>query len=207
MGHGAGLHDCGNSTGVRIMIECIRKLAAISLLAVTAACSTSQSPSASGTSAEDAVLDQDAQAALANLYVATPQAKDVAAKAKGILVFPSVVRAGFIAGASHGTGELIEGGKVTGYYATTSVTYGLQAGVQTYGYVMMFMSDKALDNLKTSAGFEVGMAPTVVIGDAGAARNLTTATLQSDIYAFIFDQKGLMAGIGLRGSKITRLNR
>lgn len=203
MGNGAGLHDCGNSTGVRIMIECIRKLAAISLLAVTAACSTSQS----GTGAGDAVLDQDAQAALANLYVATPQAKDVAAKAKGILVFPSVVRAGFIAGASHGTGELIEGGKVTGYYATTSVTYGLQAGVQTYGYVMMFMSDKALDNLKTSSGFEVGMAPTVVIGDAGAARNLTTATLQSDIYAFIFDQKGLMAGIGLRGSKITRLNR
>ncbi|WP_193102456.1 YSC84-related protein [Burkholderia sp. Z1] len=185
------------------MIECIRKLAAISLLAVTAACSTSQS----GTESGDAVLDQDAQAALANLYVATPQAKDVAAKAKGILVFPSVVRAGFIAGASHGTGELIEGGKVTGYYATTSVTYGLQAGVQTYGYVMMFMSDKALDNLKTSPGFEVGMAPTVVIGDSGAARNLTTATLQSDIYAFIFDQKGLMAGIGLRGSKITRLNR
>lgn len=185
------------------MIECIRKLAAISLFAVTAACSTSQS----GTESGDAVLDQDAQAALANLYVATPQAKDVAARAKGILVFPSVVRAGFIAGASHGTGELIEGGKVTGYYATTSVTYGLQAGVQTYGYVMMFMSDKALDNLKTSPGFEVGMAPTVVIGDAGAARNLTTATLQSDIYAFIFDQKGLMAGIGLRGSKITRLNR
>ncbi|WP_431824310.1 YSC84-related protein [Burkholderia sp. F1] len=189
------------------MIECIRKLAVISLLAVTAACSTGQSPSASATGGADPVLDQDAQAALANLYAATPQAKDVAAKAKGILVFPSVVRAGFIAGASHGTGELIEGGKVTGYYATTSVTYGLQAGVQTYGYVMMFMSDKALDNLKTSPGFEVGMAPTVVIGDAGAARNLTTATLQSDIYAFIFDQKGLMAGIGLRGSKITRLNR
>ncbi|WP_254609791.1 YSC84-related protein [Burkholderia lata] len=197
--------DGWKSTGVRIMFDCVRKLAIVSLFAVTAACSTGQSPS--GSSSEDAVLDQDVQAALANLYAGTPQAKDVAQKAKGILVFPTVVRAGFIAGASHGTGELIEGGKVTGYYATTSVTYGLQAGVQTYGYVMMFMSDKALDNLKTSAGFEVGMAPTVVIGDAGAAKNLTTATLQSDIYAFIFDQKGLMAGIGLRGSKITRLNR
>lgn len=189
------------------MMECTRRLVAISLLAATVACSTGQSPSASDSTKSDLVLDQDAQAALANLYAATPQAKDVAAKAKGILVFPSVVRAGFIAGASHGTGELIENGKVTGYYATTSVTYGLQAGAQTYGYVMMFMSDKALQNLRTSSGFEVGMAPTVVIGDAGAAKNLTSATLQSDIYAFIFDQKGLMAGIGLRGSKITRLDR
>lgn len=188
------------------MIEIVRKLAVISLLAVAAACSTSQPP-ASGEGKSDAVLDEDTQAALANLYSGTPQAKDMAAKAKGVLVFPSVVRAGFIAGASHGTGELIEDGKVTGYYASTSVTYGLQAGVQTYGYVMMFMTDKALANLKTGSGFEVGMAPTVVIGDAGAAKNLTTTTLQSDIYAFIFDQKGLMAGIGLRGTKITRLSR
>ncbi|KVP44326.1 YSC84-related protein [Burkholderia ubonensis] len=189
------------------MFDCVRKLAMVSLFVVMAACSTGQSPSASGSSSQDVVLDQDTQAALANLYAGTPQAKDLAQKAKGILVFPSVVRAGFIAGASHGTGELIENGKVTGYYATTSVTYGLQAGVQTYGYVMMFMSDKALDNLKTSSGFEVGMAPTVVVGDTGAAKNLTTTTLKSDIYAFIFNQKGLMAGIGLRGSKITRLDR
>jgi lipid-binding SYLF domain-containing protein len=191
------------------MIHFVRKIAMISLVAVGAACSTGQSPPASDSSAQssDPVLDQDCQAALASLYSATPKAKDLSDKAKGILVFPSVVRAGFIAGASHGTGELIENGKVTGYYATTSVTYGLQAGIQKYGYVMMFMSDSALSELKTSLGFEVGMAPTIVIGDQGAAKNVTTATLQSDIYAFIFDQKGLMGGIGLRGSKITRLNK
>lgn len=195
------------------MIQFVRKIAMISLLAAGAACSTGQSPSASNTSTQsasaspDPVLDQDCQAALASLYDSTPKAKDLSDKAKGILVFPSVVRAGFIAGASHGTGELIEDGKVTGYYATTSVTYGLQAGIQKYGYVMMFMSDSALRELKTGSGFEVGMAPTIVIADQGAAKNMTTATLQSDIYAFIFDQKGLMAGIGLRGSKITRLNR
>jgi lipid-binding SYLF domain-containing protein len=191
------------------MIHFVRKMAMISLVAVGAACSTGQSPPASDSSAQssDPVLDQDCQAALASLYSATSKAKDLSDKAKGILVFPSVVRAGFIAGASHGTGELIENGKVTGYYATTSVTYGLQAGIQKYGYVMMFMSDSALSELKTSLGFEVGMAPTIVIGDQGAARNVTTATLQSDIYAFIFDQKGLMGGIGLRGSKITRLNK
>ncbi|RKP43603.1 YSC84-related protein [Trinickia fusca] len=190
------------------MIQFVRKIAMISLLAAGVACSTGQSPSASDTSTSpDPVLDQDCQAALASLFDGTPKAKELSDKAKGILVFPSVVRAGFIAGASHGTGELIENGKVTGYYATTSVTYGLQAGIQKYGYVMMFMSDSALDELKTKPGFEVGMAPTIVIGDAGAAKNMTTATLQSDIYAFIFDQKGLMAGIGLRGSKITRLNK
>jgi lipid-binding SYLF domain-containing protein len=191
------------------MIHFVRKMAMISLVAVGAACSTGQPPPASDSSAQssDPVLDQDCQAALASLYSATSKAKDLSDKAKGILVFPSVVRAGFIAGASHGTGELIENGKVTGYYATTSVTYGLQAGIQKYGYVMMFMSDSALSELKTSLGFEVGMAPTIVIGDQGAAKNVTTATLQSDIYAFIFDQKGLMGGIGLRGSKITRLNK
>jgi lipid-binding SYLF domain-containing protein len=194
------------------MVHFARKIAMISLVAAAAACSTGQTPPASsGTAAAqsspDPVLDQDCAAALDSLYTATPKAKELSAQAKGILVFPSVVRAGFIAGASHGTGELIENGKITGYYATTSVTYGLQAGVQKYGYVMMFMSDNALSELKTSSGFEVGMAPTIVIGDQGAAKNVTTATLQSDIYAFIFDQKGLMGGIGLRGSKITRLNK
>ncbi|WP_206997088.1 lipid-binding SYLF domain-containing protein [Trinickia mobilis] len=191
------------------MIHFARKIAMVSLVAVGAACSTGQSPPASDTAGQspDPVLDQDCQAALASLYQATPKAKELSGQAKGILVFPGVVRAGFIAGASHGTGELIENGKITGYYATTSVTYGLQAGVQKYAYVMMFMSDSALSSLKTSSGFEVGMAPTIVIGDQGAAKNVTTATLQSDIYAFIFDQKGLMGGIGLRGSKITRLNK
>jgi lipid-binding SYLF domain-containing protein len=186
------------------MIEIVRRLAVIGLFAAMAACSSNQTSSVSGAPAADPELDQDVQQSLANLYADTPQARDLAEKAKGILVFPDVVRVGFIFGGSHGKGELIENGRVTGHYRTTAVTWGLQAGAQKYGYVMMFMTASALEDLKQSANFDVGVGPTIVVVDKGAARDLTTTTIKSDIYAFVFGQKGLMAGVGLRGSKITR---
>jgi lipid-binding SYLF domain-containing protein len=187
----------------------IHRLATILLLVVAAGCSTGDMSSATSPnySGKDATLDADVNAALSSLYARTPEAQQLAQHAKGILVFPSVARAGFIGGVEHGTGELIENGKVTGYYATSALSYGLQAGVQTFGYAMFFISDSALQNLKTSPGFEVGMGPSIVFVDKGAAKSLTTTTMQSDIYAFIFDQRGLMAGMGLKGAKITRLNR
>jgi lipid-binding SYLF domain-containing protein len=194
------------------MIKYVRVMAMVSTLVLTGACSTGQSPSTVQSPSDAAVnpdpgLDQEANAALQSLYADTPKAHELAQKAKGILVFPDVVKAGFLAGVHHGEGELIENGKVTGYYATTAVSYGLQAGVQVFGYAMFFMSDSALQNLKTSAGFEVGIGPSIVVVDAGMAKSMTTATLQSDIYAVIFNQRGLMAGMGLQGSKITKLSR
>lgn len=141
------------------------------------------------------------------LVSANPKMDDLAQHAKAILVFPNVVRAGFLAGVSHGAGELIENGKVTGYYATTSLSYGFQAGVQQYAYVMLFMTDAALNNLKTSSDFEIGVGPTVVVVDQGMAKNLNTETAKSDVYAIVFDQRGLMAGSALRGTKISRISR
>jgi lipid-binding SYLF domain-containing protein len=162
-----------------------------------AACTTQQTdlqstsgPTESVTQA-DPTLDADCKAALAWLYSNTPKAKELGDRAKGILVFPEVIRAGFIGGVAHGAGILYENGKATGSYATTSGTFGLQAGVQTYAYVMFFETDHALSNLKTNHGFSFGVAPTIVVADQGAARNLNTTTLESEIYAFIFDQKGL----------------
>lgn len=194
------------------MIHHVRNLATLTLLAMLAACGTTQQSALmdSGGSTQtvaqaDPTLDADARAALASLYAGTPHAQELGEKAKGILVFPQVIRAGFIGGASHGAGILYENGKATGSYATTSGTFGLQAGVQTYAYAMFFMTDHELNDLKTSSGFSVGVAPTIVIADQGAARNLNTTTLNSEIYAFIFDQKGLMAGLGLAGSKITKI--
>ncbi|MNG13015.1 hypothetical protein D3C84_966660 [compost metagenome] len=102
---------------------------------------------------------------------------------------------------------LIRGGKTAGYYSTAGASYGLQAGVQKYGYAMMFMTDAALQALNKVEGFEVGVGPTVVVMDEGMAANATTATLKEDIYAFIFDQKGLMAGIGIQGTKITKITK
>jgi lipid-binding SYLF domain-containing protein len=85
-------------------------------------------------------------------------------------------------------------------------SYGLQAGVQSFNYAMLFMKDSAMDYLYTDAGLEIGVGPSIVIVDEGVARSLTTTTAKDDVYAFIYGQKGLMGGVGIQGSKITRFD-
>ena len=131
-------------------------------------------------------------------------AKNLAPTAEGILVFPNIVKAGFLVGAQYGSGSLLVNGKTTGYYNIVAASYGMQAGVQSFGYALFFMTPVALEYLDKSAGFEIGMGPSVVVVDEGIARTLTTTTARSDVYAFIFGQKGLTAGAGLQGSKITK---
>ncbi len=87
------------------------------------------------------------------------------------------------------------------------VSYGLQAGVQVFGYALFFMNDGALEYLDSSGGFELGVGPSIVVVDAGMGKSITSTTITQDVYAFIFSQKGLMAGIGLQGSKITRISK
>ncbi|WP_455231973.1 lipid-binding SYLF domain-containing protein [Geopseudomonas aromaticivorans] len=162
----------------------------------------------SAVAAEDAAqLSKDAHAALQSLYADVPAAKSLGDKAKAILVFPSITKAGLVIGGQYGEGVLMRGGKAVGYYSTAGASYGLQAGVQKYGYAMMFMTDAAFQALDKAEGFEVGIGPTVVVVDEGMARNATTATLKEDIYAFVFGQKGLMAGIGIQGTKITKITK
>jgi lipid-binding SYLF domain-containing protein len=156
---------------------------------------------------DPAMVDREAEAALKVLYERTPAARELAGRAKGILVFPNIVKAGFIFGAQYGDGELLKDGQVGGRYNITAVSYGLQAGIQAFGYAMFFMTDPALSYLDRSAGFEIGVGPSVVVLDEGMAKTVTTSTVQSDVYAFVFGQKGLMAGVGLQGSKITKINR
>ena len=98
------------------------------------------------------------------------------------------------------------GGKTVGYYNTVAGSYGLQAGAQKFNYAMFFMDSASLEYLNKSNGWEIGVGPSVVVVDAGMAKTLTTSTAQKGIYAFIFSQKGLMAGLGLQGSKISRIN-
>ncbi len=152
-----------------------------------------------------AKLASDSQAALQQLYAKVPAAKSLGAKAKAILVFPKVTKAGLGIGGQYGEGALLQGGKAVGYYSTAGVSTGLQAGAQTFGYAMFFMNDGALKSLDKSEGFEVGVGPSVVVMDEGKAKSTTTTTAKDDIYAFIFSQKGLMAGLGLQGNKITKI--
>ncbi len=150
-------------------------------------------------------INRDVTASLTTLYQTTPGAKTLASRAKGILVFPNIVKAGLIVGGQYGDGALREKGKTVAYYRSFAGSFGLQAGVQSFGYVLFFMDDASLRYLEESEGWEIGTGPSVVILDKGFAKNLSSTTLRKGIYAFIFDQKGLMAGLGLQGSKITRI--
>ena len=152
-------------------------------------------------------IDRNAQSTLEKLYLKSPSAKALGEKAKGILVFPSIVKGGFIIGGQYGEGVLLKNGSTAGYYNTVQLSYGLQAGAQKYGYVLFFMSDSAMSWLDKSDGWELGVGPSIVVVDIGAASAATTTTLQSQIYAFFINQKGLMAGIGLQGTKITKTNK
>jgi lipid-binding SYLF domain-containing protein len=161
----------------------------------------------SAVAASRAEINRDVDAALAILYAKDPAARTLTSQARAVLVFPNIVKAGFLFGAQYGEGALREKGKTAGYYSTVSASYGLQAGVQTFGYALFFMTDSALQYLAKSDGFELGVGPSIVVLDEGAARALTTTTAQKDVYAIFFNQKGLMAGLGLQGSKISRIDK
>ena len=184
---------------------CIRcpKLLGLYVAAVLLAVWSSPSTALADSAAE---IDRDVSAALNDLYAGEPEAKALGDKSKAILVFPDVLKAGLIVGGQYGEGALRVGGKSVGYYSTVAAAYGLQAGAQKFGYAMFVMSDSALQHVKESDGWEIGTGPSIVVVDKGAAGALTTTTLQDDIYVFFFDQKGLMAGLGLQGTKISQIH-
>ena len=151
-------------------------------------------------------IDRDSKATLDKLYQNTPGAKALADKAVAVLVFPSIVKGGFIIAGQYGDGALRKNNKTVAYYRSLAASYGFQAGVQAFGYVLFFMDDASVKYLDNSAGFELGVGPSLVVLDAGFGKNMSTTTLQKGVYAFIFDQKGLMGGMGIQGTKITRIN-
>src|SRR6266516_2518014 len=155
-------------------------------------------------SADD--LTNDSSHALQQLVAQNPAAAKCKSRAVAVLVFPDVVKAGFIFGAQGGKGILFVDGRPSGRHRTVAASYGLQAGVQKFGYALFLMNQDAVDWVNNTHGWEIGTGPSVVIVDKGMVRSFTTDTLHSGIYAFTFDQQGLMAGLGLQGSKITRID-
>jgi len=144
-------------------------------------------------------INKDAELALQKLYKANPVAEQISRTAKAVLIFPSILKAGLLIGGSYGDGVLKEGNRVVDYYTSFSASWGLQVGAQTYGYALFLMND--------TAGWEIGVGPSVVVVDEGMARRMTTTTLRDDAYAFIFNQSGLMGGLGMEGTKITKTKR
>ena len=150
-------------------------------------------------------LVASAQAALNKLKAQVPLAAALEKRAVAILVFPEVTKAGFLIGGEYGNGVMLKDGRFAGHYNTAGISYGLQAGAQTFGYALFLMNQSALKSLDAAGGFQVGVGPSVVVMDEGKAKSVTSETLTSDAYAFIFGQQGLMAGVGLEGTKITKL--
>ena len=151
-------------------------------------------------------LNASGKAALDRLLAANPKAQRSMKDAKAVLVFPRIIKAGFMIGGQSGDGVLFRNGKAIAYYNISAGSFGLQAGGQAFSYALFFMNEKALDYLTKSNGWAIGSGPSVVVVDKGKAMSSNTTTLTQDVYAFPFGQGGLMAGMGIEGSKITPIH-
>ncbi|MEX3931826.1 YSC84-related protein [Paraburkholderia phymatum] len=150
-------------------------------------------------------IDADVNATLTRLFNTIGGSRELADKARGILVFPSVISAGFWFGGQYGQGALRIGGQTSGYYSITAASFGLQIGAQSKAIVMLFMTDDALNGFTHSQGWAAGIDATVAVLKVGANGNVDTSTATSPVEAFVLTNGGLMAGVSLEGSKISRL--
>jgi lipid-binding SYLF domain-containing protein len=174
--------------------------------AVAATLAAASFPMADAAHASAAQLALDGQRALDKLYALSPRARYLGRYARAILIFPSIIKGAFVFGAQTGNGVLLMRGQPAGYYNISAGSFGLQAGGQAFSSAMFFMNERALAYLHRTGGFAIGSAPNIVVVDQGAAADVTSTTVTQDVYVFPFAQRGLMAGIDIHGSKITRIN-
>lgn len=160
-----------------------------------------------GANAGPGGLDASARAALDRFFYDVPSSRDLANKAYGVLVFPTVVKAGFGFGGEYGEGALFIRGRSAGDYSDVSGSFGFQLGAQARSIVIMFMTQEALDKFGRVDGWKVGVDGSVAIVAVGAGGAIDTNTVHAPVVGFIYDQKGLMYNLTLEGSKITRIYR
>ena len=162
--------------------------------------------SSNGIAASKAEIDVYSQESLKQLYEESSAAKSLAKQARGILVFPRVVKAGIGVGGEFGEGKLIVGGKTAGYYNTVSASIGFQLGAQRKSQVILFMTNEALKKFQSSEGWKAGVDGSVALATLGAGGTIDSETAQKPIIGFIFSNKGLMYNLTFEGSKITRID-
>jgi lipid-binding SYLF domain-containing protein len=153
-----------------------------------------------------AQLAADGRRALDKLYATEHRSRRFARDARAILVFPSIIKGGFMFGAETGNGVLLEHGAASAFYNISAASFGLQAGGQAFSYALFFMTANSLSYIHRVDGWSIGTGPSVVVVNQGAAADADSTTLSHDVYAFPFAEKGLMAGIDIKGSKITRIH-
>ncbi|MGD9866456.1 MAG: YSC84-related protein [Hyphomicrobiales bacterium] len=176
----------------------------ILLLALTfAAGSFSFAPRAQASAAS---IDANASETLNRFFRTVHNGRELANKAAAVLIFPSIVKAGFGIGGEYGEGALHVGGRSVAYYNLVSASVGFQLGLQTRSVIIMFMTQAALDNFRSRAGFEIGVDGSVALLTIGAGAQVNTDNIADPIIGFVFNNKGLMYNLTLEGSKISRIN-
>ncbi|MFL9858659.1 YSC84-related protein [Paraburkholderia madseniana] len=168
-------------------------------------CTTTSASKASDNAGKRQSINAGVDATLARLYTTVNGSHELVSKARGVLVFPSVIQAGFWIGGQYGEGALRVGGQTAGYYSTAGGSFGLQIGGQSKSIVYLFMTQDALDRFRNSEGWAVGADATVAVAKVGANGNIDTSTATAPVQAFVLTNAGLMAGVSLEGTKITRL--
>jgi lipid-binding SYLF domain-containing protein len=182
------------------MSRTLLSLALLGLIAVLA-----PPPNAKAASAYE--IDVGVDETLDRFFYNIRGAEELARKAVGILVFPSVVKAGFGVGGEYGEGALRIRGRTVDYYNTLSASVGFQLGVQERSVIIMFMTPEALDQFRRTAGWKIGADASVAIVTLGVGGSIDTNKITSPVIGFILDPKGLMYNLTLEGSKISRISR
>lgn len=152
-------------------------------------------------------IDVSVDVAIESFYQQVEGAKEFVKASKGMLVMPNVAKGAFIIGGEYGEGALRIGGKTVDYYNTISGSIGFQIGGQVKDIILLFMTDEALKQFRASKGWEAGVDGNVALITIGAGERLDTRTLKDPIVGFVFDTKGLIADISLKGAKFTKLNK
>jgi lipid-binding SYLF domain-containing protein len=179
--------------------------ALLSMLLVMTGC-TVTSPGGQNPDTRRQNINAGVDNALTELYRQVPGSQAMVANARGVLVFPAVLSAGFVFGASSGEGAMREGGKTTGFYRQTGGSWGLQVGAQSQAVYILFMTQEALDSFNRSSGWTAGANATVTMLNAGANANANTSTVQQPVVGYVLSNGGLMAGLTLDGTRISRLD-
>jgi lipid-binding SYLF domain-containing protein len=167
---------------------------------------TATGPAQSDPAARRRAIDSDADRALGDLYSKVGGSRELVGRARGVLVFPSVISAGFIIGAGTGEGTLREGGRSTGYYRMTTVSGGWLAGARSAAVIYLFNTNDALQKFKAGSGWQVGADASVSVINVGATARVDTESAQQAVAAFVLTNVGLMASAALDGSRITKLD-
>lgn len=196
----------GLAMKTRLQLLCFSSFAALGALLLSN-CAHEPVTQANEAKASGAKIAHDSRIALDQLYAQNPAARKLGRQSAGVLVFPRIYKGAFVFGAEGGNGALFDRDRrVTGFYQTAGASYGLQAGVEKFGYALFLVNRSDVRNLDSAGGWEIGTSPSLVVVDRGVAASLTTKTIEKGVYAFPFNQQGLMAGISLKGSKITRIH-